>query len=167
MSHPRNVSCEAVILIVDDQAPMRDAIRHYIARSFPKLCVIEAPDGAAALEHVKAYHPALVLMDINLPDANGLDLTRDIRKLCPPTVVAAISIDTSAHISAQALAAGAVAFIGKDRLFDELTTLIGGVMTLRSWMNASAFENWNPSITGTGDGRGAIWRPRGLGTVFS
>jgi DNA-binding NarL/FixJ family response regulator len=134
MSPPSNVACKAEILIVDDQAPMRDAIRLCIVRSFPKVRVIEAPDGAAAVEHVKAYRPALVLMDINLPDANGLELTRNIRKLCPPTVVAAISIDASKHIPAQALAAGAAAFISKDRLFDELGTLIGAVMTLRSWM---------------------------------
>ena len=171
MSQSRNATCEAAILIVEDQAPMRDAIRHCIERSFPKLCVVEAPDGVAAVEHVKAYSPALVLMDINLPDAYVLDLTRDIKKLCPPTVVAAISIDPSTHIPAQVLAAGAAAFISKDRLFDELGTLIGAVMMLRNWMNASAFElsNHNRPIPkfGTGDRRGATSRLRGKGAGSS
>ena len=134
MSQPTSVRREAAVLIVEDHAPMREAIRVCIEGSFPGLSVIEAPDGATALKHVEAHCPSLVLMDINLPDANGLDLTRDILKQWPGTFVAATSIDTSADLSERAREAGAVQFIGKDDLFKTLLPLISAAVTLNKWM---------------------------------
>ena len=134
MSQPRSVRREAAVLIVEDHAPMREAMRVCIERSFPGLSVIEAPDGDTALKYVEAYCPSLVLMDINLPDANGLDLTRDILKQWPCTFVAAISIDTSADLPERVREAGAVQFIGKDELFKTLLPLVGAVVSLTNWM---------------------------------
>ena len=134
MSQPNSVRREAAVLIVDDHAPMREAIRVCIEGSFSGLPIIEAPDGATALRYVKAHCPSLVLMDINLPDANGLDLTRDILKQWPGTFVAATSIDTSADLSERAREAGAVQFIGKDDLFKTLLPLISAAVTLNKWM---------------------------------
>ena len=108
MSQPTSVRCGAAVLIVEDHAPMREAMRVCIEGSFPGLSVIEAPNGATALKYVKAHCPSPALMDINLPDANGLDLTRDILKQWPGTFVAATSIDTSADLSKRARAADAV-----------------------------------------------------------
>jgi DNA-binding NarL/FixJ family response regulator len=135
MSQPRNGASEAAVLIVEDHTPMREAIRACIERSFPGLCVIEAPDGANALKQVEAHRPSLVLMDINLPDANGLDLTRDIAKRRPSTIVAAISIDTSADLPARARAAGAAEFICKDNIFGRLVPLVGAAVMLTNWVN--------------------------------
>lgn len=135
MNQPGNVASEAAVLIVDDHAPMREAIRVCIQRSFPGLCVIEAPDGVTAMRHVEAHRPSLVLMDIDLPDADGLDLTRNIKKLRPSTFVAAISIDTSADMPARASAAGASDYVGKDQLFRALVPLVGAAITLANWMD--------------------------------
>ena len=112
---------------------MREAIRACIEGSFPGLCVLEAPDGATALKVVEAHGPSLVLMDIHLPDGNGLDLTRDIVKQWPGTLVAAISMDTGADFPERARAAGAVEFIGKDTLFKTLLPLVGAAVSLTNW----------------------------------
>ena len=138
MNQPRSGALEAAVLIVEDHAPMRTALYDLIRHSFPKLRVIDAYDGASALAHFEAHRPSFVLMDINLPDANGLDLTRTIKKLSPATMVALTSIETNAHIAAQALAANAAAFIGKDKLFDEIVPLIGAAVTLTEWMGVTA-----------------------------
>jgi len=135
MSQSGNGALAAAVLIVEDHAPMRTALYHLIRHSFPRLRVIDAYDGATALAHFDAYRPSFVVVDKNLPDANGLDLTRAIKKLSPATMVAVTSIDTNAHIAAQAAAAGAVAFIGKDKLFDEIVPLIGAAVTLTGWMH--------------------------------
>ena len=134
MSQPESVRRAAAVLIVDDHAPMREAMRVCIERAFPNLPVIEAPDGATALEVVKENCPCLVLMDINLPDANGLDLTRDILKQWPRTFVVVISIDTSMELSEYAKAAGALELIGKDDLFRTLLPLVGAAVTLNNMM---------------------------------
>ena len=134
MSQLKSVRREAAVLIVEDHAPMREAIRVCIEGSFSGLSIIEAPDGAAALKYVEAHCPSLVLMDINLPDANGLDLTRDILKQWPCTFVAAISFDTSADLSERVRAAGAVESIRKDNLFKTLLPLVGAAVSLTNWM---------------------------------
>ena len=108
INQSRGVRREPAVLIVDDHVPMREAIRACIEHAFPGLPVIEAPDGATALKCAEAHRPCLVLMDINLPDANGLDLTRDILKQWPCTFVAGISIDTGVDLPERVLAAGAV-----------------------------------------------------------
>ena len=131
------------MLIVEDHAPLREAIRVFIEHSFAGLSVIEAPDGATALKVVQAHGPCFVLMDINLPDANGLDLTRDIVKQRPGTLVAVISMDTSADLPELARAAGAVEFIGKDTLFKTLLPLVGAAVSLTHWMQ----EIESPCIT--------------------
>ena len=128
------------MLIVEDHAPMRQAIRVCIERSFPGLSVTEAPDGATALKYVEAHCPSLVVMDINLPDSSGLDLTRDILKQWPCTFIAAISIDTSADLAARVRSAGASEFIGKDELFERLLPLVGAAVTLTNWMKGLEFH---------------------------
>ena len=129
-----SVKSEVAVLIVEDHLPMREAIRSYINRSFPSLSVIEVSNGAGALDYLEAHCPCLVLMDINLPDSNGLDLTRDILKSWPGTFVVAISIDTSAAVTERALASGAAQFIGKDKLFTSLLPLVGAASTLEKWI---------------------------------
>ena len=141
MSQLKSVRREAAVLIVEDHAPMREAIRVCIEGSFSGLSIIEAPDGAAALKYVETHCPSLVLMDINLPDANGLDLTRDILKQWPCTFVAAISFDTSADLSERVRAAGAVEFIRKDNLFKTLLPLVGAAVTMTNWRNDLEFNS--------------------------
>ena len=107
MSQTASVAPEVAVLIVDDEVSIRSALRDLIQSSYPQLQVIDAPDGATARKLFDARRPAVVLVDKNLPDANGIDRTRSIKKLSPTTMVAVISVETNAHIAAQALAAGA------------------------------------------------------------
>lgn len=133
MRQPRNRALAASVLIVDDDSPLRTALYDLLRHSFPKLRVVDAYDGATALAHFDAHRPSFVLVDVNLPDANGFDLARTIKKRSPATMIALTSIEANAHIAAQALAAKAVAFIGKDRLFEEIVPLIRAAVTLTEW----------------------------------
>ena len=144
MDRPTSANRDAYVLIVDDHAPMREAIRVCIERAFPGLSVIEAPDGATALKYVEAHCPSLVLMDINLPDANGLDVTRNVLKQWPRALVAGLSVDVGGDLPERVRAAGAIEFIGKDNLFKTLLPLVGAAVTLTNWKEE--FEP-HPSIT--------------------
>ena len=138
MSQTASVAPEVAVLIVDDEVTIRSALRDLIQTSYPQLRVIDAPDGATARKLFDAHRPAVVLVDKNLPDANGIELTRSIKKLSPATLVAVISIETNAHIASQAVAAGAAAFVGKDKLFEEIVPLVGAAATLAVWVGDTA-----------------------------
>jgi DNA-binding NarL/FixJ family response regulator len=138
MGQAARVAPEVAVLIVDDEVTIRSALRDLIQTSYPELRVVDAPDGATARKLFDAHRPAVVLVDKNLPDGNGIELTRTIKKLNPATLVAVISIETNAHIVAQAVAAGAVAFVGKDKLFDQIVPLVGAAATLAVWVGDTA-----------------------------
>jgi DNA-binding NtrC family response regulator len=73
------------ILIVDDEAPFRSALRRLLERKF---LVVEAETGAKGLELAHQEEPDLVLLDVALPDASGLEILSQFKELRPsPTVV--------------------------------------------------------------------------------
>ena len=78
---------EVSVLVVDDQAPFRLAARAVLRRAEGFSLVGEAGTGEEALERVGELHPALVLMDINMPGMGGIEATRRIREAFPDTVV--------------------------------------------------------------------------------
>lgn len=112
-----------LVLIVEDSKPFRDALREFLALRFPQFEVHEAHTGASALEKFARLQPQLVLMDIHLPDMNGLEITRRIKARAPYTVVIAMSMLMEAGIAGKVQAAGA-AFISKDHLFRDLEPLL-------------------------------------------
>ncbi len=67
-------------LLVEDNAPFRQSLREMLCERFPRLVVEEAVDGEEALQKVESLLPHLVFMDIKLPGANGLEITREIKE---------------------------------------------------------------------------------------
>lgn len=112
------------VLIVEDRKSFRAVLREFLALKFPDCKLLEAATGARALQQFDQHQPRLVLMDIQLPDINGIEATRCIKARSPDTVVIAMSMMNEAHIADRALAAGATAFISKDHLFRDLEPLI-------------------------------------------
>ena len=75
------------VLIVDDQAPFRRAARAVVGMTPGFEVVAEAETGEQAVELAGAYHPGLVLMDINMPGISGIEATSRITAEQPGTVV--------------------------------------------------------------------------------
>ena len=75
----------ATILIVEDEPPIRRLLRTTLAAH--EYRVVEAGTGAEALLAMRHHRPDLVLLDLGLPDRDGLDLIADIRKLAPVPIV--------------------------------------------------------------------------------
>lgn len=74
-------------LLADDDALFRDLLRSMLARHFPQMTIAEAADGMRAAALDELLHPQLVFMDINLPERNGLDLTRQFKDFDPEVMV--------------------------------------------------------------------------------
>ncbi|MES2859065.1 MAG: response regulator transcription factor [Pseudomonadota bacterium] len=108
------------MLIVEDQAYMRRTLRRFLQSAFPDHDIHGACDGASALAQCRDHRPAVVLMDIELPDANGIDLTAQIRRMLPATAVIIVSNYASAEYARRALAAGACSYVTKDTVDQDL-----------------------------------------------
>lgn len=110
----------ATVLIVEDQALMRAALRGFMQIAFSNCRFVEADDGASALESCAAGQPDLVLMDKCLPDADGIELTSRLRMIYPGIQVIVMSQHSGEIYVQRALAAGARAYLVKDCLTAEL-----------------------------------------------
>jgi len=104
------------VLVVDDQAPFRAAARAVITRVKGFELVAEANSGEEAVELVDQFLPAVVLMDINMGEMDGLQATRVITERHPDTLVILVSTYTAADTPPDARTCGAAAYLNKDEL---------------------------------------------------
>jgi len=109
-SSPGDVS----VLIVDDQAPFR-AVARTVIQLAPGFSVVgEAASGEEAVDMAAALHPAMVLMDINLPGIDGIEATRQIVAAAPDTVVIMLSTYRSDDLPSDAADCGAARYVHKE-----------------------------------------------------
>ena len=106
-------------LIVEDHSAQRKSIRELLLGLFPFMVVMEAKDGRGALLSVNAEIPNLIFMDIKLPDGNGLELTRLIKKEHPETSIVIITNHNLPEYREAALECGGDLFIPKDSMNSE------------------------------------------------
>lgn len=102
------------ILIVDDHGPMRAALHDLLRLHYPFAALLEAADGQSALQLADAYRPHLVVLDLRLPDGNGLELIGPLRAAAPGCAVVVLSQHSASAYVERSLAAGAAAFVAKD-----------------------------------------------------
>ena len=108
------------MLIVEDHEAMRAVLREVLQSAYPGANILEAADGARALELCLSHHPRLVLMDIGLPDANGIELTARIKAMLPECSVIVVSQHAAPIYVERAHEAGAYAYVTKDTAHQEL-----------------------------------------------
>ena len=112
------------VVLADDQAMVRSGIR-LILEAEPDIEVVgEAADGAAAVEEVRWRRPDIVLMDVQMPDIDGLEATRRIVATGPlPRVVILTTFDLDEYLF-EALRAGASGFLLKHAPADDLIAAV-------------------------------------------
>jgi DNA-binding NarL/FixJ family response regulator len=114
----------ARLLIVDDHALARVGLRAMLAPE-PDLDVVgEAADGAEALALCRALRPDLVLMDVRMPNLDGLAATRALKAEFPTVAVIIVTIYENPDYLLQALKAGAAGYVLKDATQPQLVTAI-------------------------------------------
>jgi DNA-binding response OmpR family regulator len=120
---------EDKVLIVDDEPTMRVTLGEALGGWGYR--VAEAGSGRQALAALAAERPAVVLLDINLPDSSGLDLLREIKRRRPQAAVIMLTAETVFDNAVSALRGGADDFVGKPVNLDELRFTLGRVMGAR------------------------------------
>jgi two-component system, NarL family, invasion response regulator UvrY len=105
---------EVSVLLVDDQAPFRSVARTVVDLVAGFTVVGEAASGEEAVAMAADLHPAMVLMDLNLPDTSGIETTRRIVAAAPDTVVMMLSTYRAEDLPSDAATCGAARYVHKE-----------------------------------------------------
>lgn len=126
---------EARVLLADDHAILRDALR-MVLDAQPEITVIgEAEDGRQALDLVEELGPDIVIMDIAMPNLNGAEATRQIKRRFPLTRVVILTMHESPEYLGQIVEAGAIAAVLKSAAGTELLSAVHAAMRGESYFS--------------------------------
>jgi len=128
------------ILLADDHRIMRDGLRSMLEKQTGMAIVAEAENGRRAVKLVRRVKPDVIIMDIHMPDLNGIDATWQILSECPAVKVIGLSMYSDSQFVVGMLKAGASGYLLKDCAFDELARAIQAVVNHQIYLS--------PSITG-------------------
>jgi DNA-binding NarL/FixJ family response regulator len=129
------------VLIADDHKIVREGLRSILQHDLRMEVVGQAEDGRATIELAKKFRPDVVIMDISMPDLNGMEATRRILEENPSIKVVALSMHSDERFVSEMLKAGASAYLLKDCALDELDRAIRTVMAKQTYIS--------PVIAGT------------------
>ena len=123
------------ILLADDHNILRDGMRLLLERQPGFAVVGEAGDGREIVELAREHHPDVIVMDIAMPNMNGIEATRRIVEKQPETGVVILSMHYDESYVLRSLKAGARAYLLKDALKSELIAAIRAVAEGRSFFS--------------------------------
>lgn len=112
------------VLIVDDIAETRDNLKRMLQFDTSIEVIAEARTGREAIDLANQQKPDVILMDINMPDMDGITATEAIRKKVPVSQVVILSVQSDPNYMRRAMLAGARDFLTKPPMIDELTSAI-------------------------------------------
>jgi DNA-binding NarL/FixJ family response regulator len=123
------------VLLADDHRIVREGLRSLLESQPDMQVVAEAADGRQAVEMARDVSPDVVVMDVAMPQLNGIEATRQIAADEPGMKVVALSMHSDRRYVSEALKAGASGYVLKDGAFDELISAIRAVVADRVYLS--------------------------------
>ena len=128
------------IMIADDHDLMRRGLKSLLeVQAGWEICA-EATKGREAIAKAEQLRPDVVVIDICMPELNGIEATRQIRKVSPRTEVLVLSVHHSDHLIREALDAGARGFVVKSDADAELVSAVEALASHRPFFTSYATE---------------------------
>jgi two-component system NarL family response regulator len=137
----------ARVLVVDDHALLRTGVANIINLEPDLAVVAEAANGRDAVEAFRTHRPDVVLMDLRMPEMEGVEAVRLIREIDPLARVIVLTTYDADEDIARALQAGAKAYILKDIAADALVACVRAVLTGKTYLAPTAAAKLAERVT--------------------
>ncbi len=128
------------ILLVDDHPIVRQGIKQVLSGAFHPALVGEAATAEEGMIEIRNTDWDVMVLDISLPGASGLDLLKDLRRERPTLPVLVLSMHPPDQFARRAMNAGASGYLTKDSPPTELVKAVGEVMAGRRYVNPAVIE---------------------------
>jgi len=128
------------ILVVDDHAVVRRGVRSLLESQEGWEVCGEATTGRDAVEQSRRLRPDVVVMDLSLPELNGLDATRQILKIAPDTEVLVLTMHHSEELARDALQAGARGYVLKSDADENLIAAVDNLRRHKPFLTSTVTE---------------------------
>ena len=115
------------VFLADDHAVVRDGLRYILENQSDIVVIGDAADGRDAVQQVARLKPDVAIVDITMPELNGIDATLQIRDLCPFTEVIILSMHANTMHISRALQAGARGYLVKESAGVEVVEAVRAV----------------------------------------
>ena len=112
------------LILADDHSVVRQGLRTLLEAHAGLTVLGEATDGLELVRLAETLRPAVALVDISMPNLNGIEAARQLRKRCPETAVVILSMHISLAYIARALHSGALGYVLKDDTLSEIVAAI-------------------------------------------
>ncbi len=123
------------IIIADDHPVVSKGLKEILQENFGGITVDEASRGGELIEKIKKNDYDLVLLDISLPDVNGLDVLKDLKKKRPRLPVLIISMYPEELYAVRAIRTGAQGYLTKQSASDELVAAVRKILSGKRYVN--------------------------------
>jgi two-component system invasion response regulator UvrY len=135
------------VLVVDDHTILREGLKKIIDHSNEFIVIAEADSGQTAIQRVRDTNVDIVLLDISLPDKNGIDILTQIKKEASCLPVLILSLYPENQYAIRALRAGAAGYLNKKSTAEELLEAMRTAVTGLKYITASVAQELAQSLT--------------------
>lgn len=152
------------IVLADDHRIVREGLKSLILQEKDMAVVAEAENGRATVSLARKLNPDIIVMDIGMPDLNGIEATRQILSEQPKIGIIALSMHSDKRFIVNMLKAGASAYLLKDCAFEELTVAIRSVIEGKIYLSPEiarpVLEDYLGFLSGAGSSEKDVLTPR-------
>lgn len=131
----KSAASKIKIILADDHQMMREGLHRMLAEEADFDVVAEAPNGRDAVKLASELQPNVVVMDVTMPDLNGVEATRQLKALHPAVRVIGLSMHADREFVTEMLGVGASGYLLKDCAFHELVAAIRAVAAQETYLS--------------------------------
>ena len=134
------------VMLTDDHALMREGIKHLLEFDGSIEVIEEASDGIECLQKLEKIHPDILLLDINMPEMNGIEVLEELKRREDPLKVLILTVHSEVEYLVKAVDIGANGYILKDSGSSELKQAINVIMSGESYIQPSLLPALNSRL---------------------